>query len=265
MGSKTGKAALTRDGQKRTRGRRRRTSAGALRLKLRIQLVPKRLWDQNLRKAIGKGRWDKLWRQLIKEDGARCAICEKTETLHGHEVWAYREKGAAGTAKLLRVQIICINCHDICHWGRTSKLFERGRITRDRYLFLRNYFRKVKACRQSVFDAHLAQCARVWLRRDNKQWRVDWGDFAPLVEEAEAARQKWAARKVARTSQDYSPDVGPGHHMRNRCVQCGAIGTLQLLESDIEGMSEGQEADYEAGLSGFAFCRICKATFFWET
>src|SRR5262249_953877 len=137
MGSKTGKAALTRDGQKPTRGRKRRTSAGAPRLKLRIELVPKRLWEQNLRSALGKARWDKLRRKVIETNGARCAICGSTKRLHGHEVWAYRETKALVTARLVRVEIVCIDCHDIHHWGRTTKLFEKGTIPRGRYLFLR--------------------------------------------------------------------------------------------------------------------------------
>src|SRR5688500_5160974 len=106
------------------------------RLKLRIELIPKPLWEQNLRlnHALGKGRCDKLRRRQIEERGARCAICGATDRkLHGHEVWDYRERRTRGTAVLLRVEIVCVDCHDIHHWGRTTKLFEAGTITAERY------------------------------------------------------------------------------------------------------------------------------------
>src|SRR5712691_8837412 len=84
-------------------------------LKLRIELIPRPLWERNLRLSdgLGKARWGKLRHKLIEKNGARCTICGKTERLHGHEVWAYREKSTVGTAMLLRVEIVCIDCHDI--------------------------------------------------------------------------------------------------------------------------------------------------------
>jgi hypothetical protein len=67
-------------------------------LRLRIELVPKRLWEQNLRlsNGLGKWRWDKLRHKLIEANGARCEICGATKRLHGHEVWEYREKKPLG-------------------------------------------------------------------------------------------------------------------------------------------------------------------------
>jgi uncharacterized protein with PIN domain len=58
--------------------------------------------------------------------------------------------------------------------------------------------------------------------------------------------------------------LGPGHHMPNRCPECGAAGALRLIKTDTEGITEGQEADHEAGLSGFAFCRACERNVFWQ-
>jgi hypothetical protein len=233
------------------------------RLKLRIELVPNRLWEQNLRSALGKGRWDKLRRKVIEANGPHCAICGETQRLHGHEVWAYQETKTIVAARLMRVDIVCIDCHDVHHWGRTTELSKDRTISRERYLFLRKHFRRVNGCRQQVLDDHFSQCKRIWGRRSKKECRVDWGDFKPLVEEAEAAREQWGARNAGRAWQDYSPDLGPGHHMPRRCPQCGATGTLRLIETDTEGMSEGQEADYEQGVSGFAFCRECKSTVLW--
>jgi hypothetical protein len=163
------------------------------RLKLRIELVPKPLWGRNLRSSygLGKARWDKLRGKLIESNGARCAICGKTERLHGHEVWAYREKKTVGTAALLRVEIICIDCHDIHHWARTVKLIQAGIVKHSRDMALRKHFRKVNGCHQRDFDNHYLRSLRIWSKRSKKRWRVDWRSFREQVEVAEAARAKW--------------------------------------------------------------------------
>jgi len=232
-------------------------------LKLRVELIPKPLWEQNLRvrDGLGKARWDKLRRQLIEKHGARCAICGATEHLHGHEIWDYREKKTVGTVVLLRVEIVCGDCHDIHHWGRRTKLFEAGTITAERYNHLKKHFRKVNHCRQEVFDNHFRLSARVWMTRSKKRWKVDWGDFAPAVAEAKAARDAWAARN---SDHDDCFVVTPGHHMPDRCSECGAAGTLTAIAAERDDMSEGQEADYDAGLWGFAFCGACRSNVFWQ-
>jgi hypothetical protein len=52
-------------------------------------------------------------------------------------------------------------------------------------------------------------------------------------------------------------DVGPGHHMPEICPGCHAVNTLFLVEYDTDEMSEGQLADYLAGVSGTAICDSC--------
>jgi hypothetical protein len=246
---------------------KQRISTGTLRrLKLCIELIPKPLWEQNLRSSggLGKARWDKLRRGLIETNSACCAICSSTKKLHGHEVWEYREKKTVGTAVLLRVEIVCVDCHDIHHWARTTKLFKSGDITSDRYNFLRKHFRKINGCRQQVFDDHFLHSLRVWSARSKKKWRVDWGTFKPALAEAKVQREAWAARNPGHASRYDSFNVGPGHYMPSRCPQCGATGTLKLIEIGTEGMTEGQEADHDQGLSGFAFCRACNSNVFWQ-
>jgi hypothetical protein len=148
--------------------------------------------------------------------------------------------------------------------GTDNKAVSAGTITADRYGFLRKHFRKVNGCRQKAFDDHALRSARIWLKRSKKEWRVDWGDFQPMIDEAKAAREAWPARNPDHVSQDDSFNVDPGHHMPNRCPECGATGMLKFIEADTEGMSEGQEADYDQGLSGFAFCRACQSNVFWQ-
>jgi hypothetical protein len=161
-------------------------------LRARGFYAAKPLFERTLRDALGKWRWDKLRNKLKEATGAHCAICGSTERLHGHEVWAYREKNGIATAMLLKVQIICIDCHDIRHFARTTKLFQAGIIGPKRYGALRKHFRKVNGCRQRQFDNHFVRSLRTWAARSKKQWEIDWGDFREQVEMAKAARAKWA-------------------------------------------------------------------------
>ena len=52
--------------------------------------------------------------------------------------------------------------------------------------------------------------------------------------------------------------VGPGHHMPDLCPRCHAVGTLIFIEYDPDEMSEGQLADYCAGVSGTTICDACE-------
>ncbi len=61
-----------------------------------------------------------------------------------------------------------------------------------------------------------------------------------------------------RTSSDSYHEMGPGEHMPDKCPNCGAMGSLEFVEWDTEGMTDGKLADYEAGFYGSAFCNRCK-------
>ncbi len=58
-------------------------------------------------------------------------------------------------------------------------------------------------------------------------------------------------------------DVGPGHHMPNECPHCHDVGSLEFIEWDTEDMTEGQFADYMAGLHGSAVCQTCQHEIDW--
>ena len=60
-----------------------------------------------------------------------------------------------------------------------------------------------------------------------------------------------------------SIDVGPGDHMPNLCPCCHAMDTLVLIPYDLDEMSDGQQADYLAGVSGTAFYDACEHEFDW--
>ncbi len=224
--------------------------------KLRLELVPESLWKINLRShsGLGKKRWDKLRRTI---EPKCCAISGSTRRLQGHEVWKYFDKKNVVT--LVRVDLLCQNCHDVTHWGRTQALAVRGTIARSRFTALRKHFRTVNECRQADFDRHIDRSFAIWRARSSKQWRVDWGDFAPKIAEAATAREAWAARIPDRY--DDAEEIGPGHHGPDKCPKCG--GTLQMIDQNTDDMSDGELADYEAGVWSVSICRTCGEEVDW--
>jgi RNase_H superfamily len=58
-------------------------------------------------------------------------------------------------------------------------------------------------------------------------------------------------------------DAGPGHHMPQICPGCHSVATLIFIPYDFDEMSEGQQADYMAGVSGTAYCEACGADCDW--
>jgi hypothetical protein len=148
--------------------------------KLKIELVPKSLWGMNLRARtnLGKSRWTKLRKRILIESGPSCVICGSVEGPHGHEIWEYREHGRLATAKLLGVEIICRQCHFVHHLGRALQLLEKEAIET-----LIAHFMTVNECTRKDFDRHFESCVRQFNKRNKKRWRIDWGEFADIVQE----------------------------------------------------------------------------------
>jgi hypothetical protein len=233
--------------------------------KLKLELVPETLWTGNLRgkQGVGKTRWDTLRRNLRSAGQTSCAICGGSERLHGHEVWEYEDRPRVSVAKLIRVEMTCQKCHLVNHWGRTNQLIASGKINHAGHLALRRHFRTVNKCSQSDFDQHIDKSFAVWRERNTKKWRVEWGGFAPMLQEADAGRKAWAEKNRGRDVPD-DPDLsGPGHHMPSHCPTCHAENTLELIDEDMDEMSDGQSADYMAGTWGTAFCSACGSVVDW--
>ncbi len=58
--------------------------------------------------------------------------------------------------------------------------------------------------------------------------------------------------------------MGPGEHMPSICPFCHDTASLEFIDWDTDDMSEGQLADYLAGLSGSTVCTTCNKVFDWE-
>jgi hypothetical protein len=100
----------------------------------------------------------------------------------------------SGVAKIIRIGIICQRCHSIHHWGLTQQLVAEGRISRQDERALIKHFLTVNGCKRKDFDRHVDESFRRWDERNEKTWRVDWGDFLGAIRQAKAARSLWRKR-----------------------------------------------------------------------
>ncbi len=169
------------------------------RFRLRIELIPEALWQQNLRSnvvGLGPGRWRKLSRDVRARLG-KCSICGGTERLHGHEVWEYVERVRSGVAKLVDVNAICTICHSINHWGRTSALIAVGIMTPADGRRLIRHFNKINRAHRRSHSTGTVSRPSPSGARNRKKWKIDWGVYGPAIAEAHAARALNRSRREA--------------------------------------------------------------------
>jgi hypothetical protein len=56
---------------------------------------------------------------------------------------------------------------------------------------------KVNKCDRAAFERHVVRSFRIWRARSKKRWKIDWGDFQPMIVEAKMARDLYRRRREA--------------------------------------------------------------------
>jgi hypothetical protein len=146
-------------------------------LKLGIELIPISSWENNLRKIIPRRQWDKLRNQVHERNGRQCEICSSSEKLHCHEHWEFEE--TTKVQKLVGLGTICSMCHHVAHFGRAKQLAAQGHLDINAVV---NHFLKVNECDQNTFLNHEKEVLRLFMRRSQHEWQVDFGEYADLVQ-----------------------------------------------------------------------------------
>lgn len=71
--------------------------------------------------------------------------------------------------------------------------------------------------------------------------------------------------KAIAINEESDPDFsGPGHHMPEFCPSCRSEHTLEMIEEEMDDMSDGQMSDYMAGMWGCAVCCACGFEADWQ-
>lgn len=148
------------------------------RLKLEIELVPHDSWGRNLRTQVRKSVWDKIRKEAYANAEASCEVCESVGKLSCHEVWECDD--AAATQQLKCFQAVCGMCHHVNHYGMSTVLWRQGRLDLEA---VDRHFLAVNQVGPAVLAEHKKEAGRLFLRRANVTWRIDFGPWQGLWEE----------------------------------------------------------------------------------
>lgn len=150
-------------------------------LKLELELIPESTWGKSLAQLLPKEVWDDLRREVYAAFGHKCAICGTADKqLHCHEVWGFDDK--KHIQRLVGFKCLCVDCHDIKHWGRTVLIAHKNGDT-GRLSYLTKHFCRINNCSEKVFTLHKVEIGNISQVRSRYKYTVDFGKFRPdLVE-----------------------------------------------------------------------------------
>lgn len=151
-----------------------------LSMKLRIELVPRTSWYNNLRKKIDPTDWKLISGYVRDMNDRTCEICgwkeadHPGEYTHCHEVWRYEGDGehqllldgCEHVQVLDRFECVCPTCHSVHHIGHSQIIGKDiGK--------LRKHAMKVNNCSGDEWLVYEAACWATWYLRSKVQWEVD--------------------------------------------------------------------------------------------
>jgi hypothetical protein len=147
-----------------------------VKLKLTIESIPACNWHISLANMLPREVWDTLRREVYFKARYICEVCAATDVeVHAHERWQYDDRKR--TQKLVGIQCICKDCHDIRHWGRAVNMVHEGKYPGDTLQRLTAHFLEVNKCTLLDFEKHKVQIGQLTHMRSKKEYKVDFGKF----------------------------------------------------------------------------------------
>lgn len=157
-------------------------------MSLELEPIPESTWGKSLAQLLPPPIWHDLRREVYEVSDHTCAICGATDKqLHCHERWKFDDKKRI--QYLAGFQCLCVDCHDIKHWGRTvAEAHKNGNS--ERLVYLTKHFCKVNNCSEKVFMLHKVEIGDISQMRGYHKYTVNFGKFRPDLVEAIWKKQK---------------------------------------------------------------------------
>jgi hypothetical protein len=153
-----------------------------------VRPIPVPLWGANLRFMLGRYRWGKLRAAIMDHRGLKCESCgkrmRKRRRVYAHEHWSYLFWKHKGVAILEGIGLSCWHCHAVEHFGVTRTLVAQGILGPRAIKETIAKFCQVNRATRADFERHLRKSMAEWNRLSDKKWKVDWGKFGTLIDDA---------------------------------------------------------------------------------
>jgi hypothetical protein len=162
-------------------------------LRLKVNMVPKLLYRNNLRRALPKTAWTELRRRLIEERGCVCEVCgaaiPNPSDVDAHEEWDYDTGKRPPRATVTRILLACPKCHATVHFGLQYGLVKTGKLPARQLEVIAAHFCAVNKVGSAMFDEHVSAATERWTELNRrKSWHMDFGPYQQLVDSHAAVR-----------------------------------------------------------------------------
>jgi hypothetical protein len=138
---------------------------------LSIELVPRTVWESNVRSLVAPGDWDRIRKDTYAKAGQRCEVCGGRGPRHPvecHEVWHYDD--ALHVQRLVRMIALCPACHEVKHFGLAGIRGRRAEAT--------HHLMQVNGWNEAQARAHIAEATATWKERSTHEWSLDLSALA---------------------------------------------------------------------------------------
>lgn len=148
-------------------------------MRLKIQMIPKTMYEKNVRSELTTTDWQQLSRLIRYQAHGTCSICEAENLdlrdMDAHEVWDYIIEKKNGEKvyiqRLKEIIPVCKKCHAAIHIGHTKAL---GKQTHTNcYERAVDHFMEVNHCGYSKFVEKERKAHKKWLKRSKHKWKLD--------------------------------------------------------------------------------------------
>lgn len=150
--------------------------------RLTIELIPKKSWGKSLANLLPEQEWRLLRRKVYKRYNWTCQICSTYGVrVHCHEVWSWNDK--LRIQKLVALNCLCGDCHNIKHWGRTIQLLHEGKYSQEYIDLLRKHYCEVNKCTVEDMIKHIVEAGEKNMRRSRYKYKLDLSGLKKIIEE----------------------------------------------------------------------------------
>ena len=134
-------------------------------MKLTPELVPQPLWYRNIRKSLGRKKWERLVRNpTLEKHNHECQICGATHEkgMICHEIWKYDDENCIST--LTGFTVICPLCNFATHLGLANIIDESGKALAQ--------IAQINAVSLEEAQRLVAKAFDMWEMRSQHEWSI---------------------------------------------------------------------------------------------